>query len=69
MLKYKVNNLNEIVDVIVPFFKIHLYNYSKGLDFILWSDILDMMLKKYHLSNDGIKSILKIIKLIRKNKI
>ena len=69
MLRYKVNNLNEIVDVIVPFFKKHLYNYGKGLDFILWSNILDMMLKKYHLSNDGIKLILKIIELIRKNKI
>lgn len=69
MLRYKVNNLNEIVDVIVPFFKKHLYNYGKGLDFILWSNILDMMLKKYHLSNDGIKLILKIIELIRKNRI
>lgn len=45
MFRYKVNNLNEIVDVIVPFFKNHLYNYGKGLDFILWSNILDMIKK------------------------
>ena len=69
MFRYKVNNLNENVNVIVPFFNKHLYNYGKGLDFILWSNTLGMMLKKYHLSYEGIKLIQKNIELIRKNKI
>jgi hypothetical protein len=41
----------------------------KGLDLILWYDILVMMQKKYHLSDSGIKLILENIELIKKNRI
>lgn len=69
VFRLKVNNLNENLNVIAPFFFKHLYGFGKGLDLILWYDILVMMQKKYHLSDSGIKLILEKIELIRKNRI
>jgi hypothetical protein len=69
VFRLKVNNLNENLNVIAPLFFKHLYNFGKGLDLILWYDILVMMQKKYHLSDSGIKLILENIELIKKNRI
>lgn len=69
MFRYRVSNLQDNVNTIIPFFNKHINNYGKSLDFVLWSDVLDMMTKKNHLTEDGLKIILEKIEFIRRNRI
>lgn len=58
--KYEVRNINELHKVIVPFFTENKLKTSKNLDFLIFSDIVQLVRSCHHLSNSG---VLKLIDL------
>ncbi len=57
---YRVTNVNYINDIIIP----HFINYplisKKRLDFLLWCEVIKLILKKEHLTEKGISDILSL---------
>lgn len=63
---YRVTNIMYIKNVIIP----HFINYplitKKGIDFLLWSKVVDIILNKQHLSDEGFFKILSYYASINK---
>jgi hypothetical protein len=55
---YRVTNVNYINDVIIPHFTKYPLITKKGVDFLLWSKVVKMILNKKHLTNEGFLTIL-----------
>lgn len=55
--KYKVSNIKDISEKIIPFFKKYPLQAKKKLSFDLFRKVAEMMLKKQHLTIEGIKQI------------
>lgn len=55
---YRVTNVNYLNDVIIPHFTNYPLLSKKGLDFILWSKVIKIILNKDHLSKSGFLQIL-----------
>ena len=57
---YRVTNVNYINDIIIP----HFINYplisKKRLDFLLWCEVIKLILKKEHLTEKGFSDILSL---------
>lgn len=57
---YRVTNVNYINDIIIP----HFLNYplisKKRLDFLLWCEVIKLILKKEHLTEKGFSDILSL---------
>ena len=47
---YRVTNVNYIKDVIIPHFTNYPLNSKKRLDFLLWSEVINLILDKDHLT-------------------
>ena len=60
MVTYLVSKLNDLNNVIIPHFEKYCLLTQKGADFILWKQVVELMLNKEHLT---IKGILKIISI------
>lgn len=59
--RFEVSNLKEIKGVIIPFFKKNsLHSISHKNDFKLFCKIIDLVDKKVHQSENGIKKITKL---------
>lgn len=55
---YRVTNVNYIKDVIIPHFTNYPLISKKTLDFLLWSKVIEIILNKEHLTNEGFLKIL-----------
>lgn len=57
---YQVGSLKELTAVILPHFDKYALLTNKKADYLLFKSILDLMLKKEHLTNEGLKKIIAI---------
>lgn len=55
---YRVTNVNYIKDVIIPHFTKYPLISKKAIDFLLWSKVIEIILNKEHLTNEGFLKIL-----------
>ena len=55
---YRVSNVNYIKDVIIPHFTKYPLISKKHLDFLLWSEVIKLILNKDHLNKEGFSKIL-----------
>jgi hypothetical protein len=65
-LCFLVRNLHDLVTVILPFFEKHKLKTKKGIDFEKFRDVVLMMDKKLHLTEDGFHAIKSLILAMRK---
>ena len=57
---WRVRNLNNLANVIVPFFEKHKLRSKKMIDFCKFAKVVRLMQEKKHLTEEGFKRILKI---------
>lgn len=55
---YRVSNVNYIKDVIIPHFTKYPLISKKHIDFLLWSEVIKLILNKDHLNKEGFSKIL-----------
>ena len=55
--KYKVSNLKDISEKVIPFFKKYTLQAKKKKSFELFCKVCELMLKKHHLTDDGLEKI------------
>jgi hypothetical protein len=55
---YRVINVNTINDVIIPHFTKYPLISKKQIDFLLWSEVVKLILNKEHLSEHGFTNLL-----------
>ncbi len=68
--EYRVRDIRQIQDVIIPFFRKHTLNTQKKFDFVKFATIVRLMSEKEHLSKNGIVKIIDIAsKMNRKDKV
>jgi hypothetical protein len=58
--KFKVSNINELNDVIIPHFKKYYLITQKRIDFELFSKILEIIKNKEHLTKQGLQKIINL---------
>lgn len=58
--KYKVSNIKDISQIIIPFFKKYPLQAKKKVSFELFCKVSELILSKHHLTASGIKEIIKI---------
>ena len=69
LYRYCVRSLQDLREVIIPFFKKHRLYTAKQHDFELFSEIVESLFQKKHLSESGLRAIArKIEKMNRKKK-
>ena len=60
MVEYRVNTLNDIVNIIIPHFDNYPLKTKKYIDYLLFKKIIFLMLKNEHKSIESIKKIVNI---------
>jgi hypothetical protein len=55
---YRVSNVNYLNEVIIPHFTKYPLISKKGIDFLLWSKVINIILNKGHLTESGFSTIL-----------
>lgn len=63
---YRVSNANYIKDVIIPHFTKYPLISKKRLDYLLWSEVIKLILNKDHLNKEGFSKILSYYASINK---
>ena len=58
--KFKVSNITDINEIIIPFFKKYPLMTQKRADFEIFVKIIDIMLNKGHLTSDGLQEIVNL---------
>jgi hypothetical protein len=58
--KFKVSNINELSDVIIPHFKKYYLITQKRVDFELFSKIIEIIKNKEHLTKEGLQKIVNL---------
>lgn len=58
--KFKVSNISDIYNVIIPFFVKYPLMTQKRADFEIFVKIIEIMVKKYHLTSDGLQDIVNL---------
>jgi hypothetical protein len=57
---YRVTNVNYLNEIIIPHFTKYPLISKKGIDFLLWSKVIKIILNKDHLTKSGFSTILAI---------
>lgn len=65
--KYKVSNLVDISTKIIPFFTKYPLQAKKKYSFMLFCEVCDLMLKKQHLTADGVERIKRLREGLRRD--
>ena len=60
MVIYSVGKIEDLTNIIIPFFEKYLLLTQKAADFILFKQILELMKNKEHLSIEGLQKIINI---------
>jgi len=63
---YRVSNANYIKDVIIPHFTKYPLISKKRIDYLLWSEVIKLILSKDHLNKEGFSKILSYYASINK---
>jgi hypothetical protein len=58
--KYKVSNINDLSNVIIPHFKTYYLLTQKHIDYDLFSEIVELVKNKEHLTTEGLQNIVNI---------
>ena len=67
LYRYCVRSLADLRSIVIPFFQEHPLRTAKQKDFLLFAEIVEMLLAKQHLTENGLKKIaLKIERMNRK---
>jgi len=64
-VKYKVSNIKDLSEVIIPFFDKHVLQGKKRDVYLLFREIVLMMRKKEHLKEHGFKKIVQLREQMR----
>jgi hypothetical protein len=59
-VEFRVNKLSDLVNVIIPHFKIYPLITKKQLDYLLFKQIIDLMKNKEHNTLEGIKKVMNL---------
>jgi hypothetical protein len=68
LYRYCVRSLKDLQEKIIPFFEINRLKTSKREDFIIFSDIVRMIDKKVHKSQEGLKLIARLSQTMNNKK-
>jgi hypothetical protein len=60
IVKFRVESLKEIVNVIIPHFEKYPLITQKLADYLLFRDVVNLMINKEHLTKEGLKKIVSI---------
>ena len=63
---YRVTNVNYIKDIIIPHFTNYPLISKKRIDFLLWSKVVEIILNKDHLTEQGFLNTLSYYAAIKK---
>jgi len=63
---FTVGKLEDIINVIIPHFKLYPLQSSKSIDFLLWTQCAEILLNKEHLTESGLNKIISIKHAINK---
>jgi hypothetical protein len=63
---YVVNKPDDLIKFIIPHFNSYPLLTQKNLDFNLWCQIVDIVIKKEHLTSEGLNKIIKLKSFINK---
>lgn len=69
LYRYCVRSLDDLNNKIIPFFEEYRLKTHKDKDFIIFRQVVRMMLKKEHLNVSGRKKILKLINKMNSKKV
>lgn len=58
--KFKVSNIEELYNVIIPFFKKYNLLTQKKADFVLFTQIISIIKRKDHLTTEGLQRIVNL---------
>jgi len=56
-MQYRVSSLRDITNVVIPHFNKYPLITQKRADFLLFKEIVDLIIKKEHLTIEGIRKI------------
>lgn len=65
--KYEVRSLKNLIEVIIPHFKIYRLLSSKNKDFVIFCKVCEMMRRKKHKTKAGLKKIIDLALKMNKN--
>ena len=68
ILRFCIRNRMDILNKVIPFFKVYKLKTKKREDFEKFYKIIYMLEKKLHLTNDGLSSIAKIVENMNRRK-
>jgi hypothetical protein len=68
LYRYCVRSLDDLQRTVIPFFRTHQLRTAKKRDFELFESIVGMILKKEHLTTDGMQSIASKIECMNNKK-
>ncbi len=68
LCRYCVRRIDDLINVIIPFFEQHKLQTLKQKDFISFKKVVKMMVSKKHLSNSGLNKIKVIISTMNRRK-
>jgi hypothetical protein len=57
---YRVRDFKQLSQIIVPFFEKHSLKTTKNVQFLKWRDVVLMMQRREHLTEEGLDKIRKI---------
>ena len=59
--KYEVRSFDDLQNVVIPHFQEYPLQTAKEHDFLVFVKVLDIMKRKHHLTNDGMKKIINLV--------
>ena len=66
MVSYSVTKLSDIVNIIIPHFKKYHLQSAKSIDFKLWSECVEIMNNKEHITDEGLNRIISLKSILNK---
>ena len=63
---FTVSRIKDIISVIIPHFNLYPLQSSKSIDFLLWTQCVDLLINKEHLTESGLNKIIGIKHAINK---
>jgi hypothetical protein len=58
MAKFRVSNINDIINIIIPHFNKYPLQSAKSIDFQIWKKCVVLIKNKEHLTEEGLHKII-----------
>lgn len=59
-VSYTITKLGDLVDIVIPHFNIYPLRSAKSIDYKLWTQCVEIMSNKQHITDSGLKEILSL---------